>query len=51
MNFDALYNLGTTLAQAGQMDRARPYLERFVRTAPPAYDRDKREIEKRLSGR
>jgi tetratricopeptide (TPR) repeat protein len=40
-NFDALYNLGTELANAGRLDEARPYLERFVRTAPPAfYSRD-----------
>jgi arylsulfatase A-like enzyme/tetratricopeptide (TPR) repeat protein len=40
-NFDALYNVGTELANAGRLDEARPYLERFVRTAPPAfYSRD-----------
>ena len=37
MNFDALYNIGTTLARDGQRDAARPYLEQFVRTAPPAF--------------
>jgi tetratricopeptide (TPR) repeat protein len=40
-NFDALYNLGTELVNAGRLDEARPYLEQFVRTAPPAfYGRD-----------
>lgn len=36
-NFDALYNLATELVNDGQRDAARPYLERFVRTAPPAF--------------
>jgi arylsulfatase A-like enzyme/Flp pilus assembly protein TadD len=36
-NFDALYNLGTTLARDGQGVAARPYLEQFLRTAPPAF--------------
>jgi len=40
-NFDALYNLATELVNAGRTDEARPYLEQFVRTAPPAfYGRD-----------
>jgi arylsulfatase A-like enzyme/Tfp pilus assembly protein PilF len=44
-NYDALYNLATALARDGQMDAARPYLEQFVRTAPPAfYAKDIREI-------
>jgi len=44
-NFDALYNLATTLARDGRMAEARPYLERFVRTAPPAfYEKDIREV-------
>jgi arylsulfatase A-like enzyme/Flp pilus assembly protein TadD len=44
-NFDALYNIGTTLATDGQRDAARPYLEQFVRSAPPAfYAKDIREI-------
>ena len=34
MRFDALYNLATTLYDAGRRDEARPYLERFVRDAP-----------------
>ena len=32
--FDALYNLGTVLYNAGRRDEARPYLERFVDEAP-----------------
>jgi arylsulfatase A-like enzyme/Tfp pilus assembly protein PilF len=36
-NFDALYNLATTLLDTGQRDAARPYIEQFVRTAPPAF--------------
>ena len=50
-NYDALYNIGTTLAQDGRMDAARPYLERFLRVAPPAfYEKDLREVA-RLLGR
>ncbi len=36
-NFDALYNLGTELVKDGRREEARPYLERFVRSAPPAF--------------
>jgi tetratricopeptide (TPR) repeat protein len=36
-NFEALYNLGTALAREGNMTAARPYLEQFLRTAPPAF--------------
>ncbi len=34
--YDALYNLGAALHDAGRRDEALPYLERFVRDAPPA---------------
>jgi tetratricopeptide (TPR) repeat protein len=45
-NFDAVYNAGTTLARDGQTDAARPYLELFLKTAPPAfYAKDLREVE------
>jgi Flp pilus assembly protein TadD len=45
-NFDALYNLGTTLARDGDGAAARPYLEQFARTAPPAfYGKDLKEIQ------
>jgi len=36
-DFDALFNLATELVNAGQREAARPYLERFVNTAPPAF--------------
>jgi hypothetical protein len=40
-----MYNLATTLARDGRMDAARPYLEAFVRTAPPGfYAKDIQEI-------
>ena len=39
--YDALYNLAVTLDDSGAHDEARPYLQRFVDTAPPArYQRD-----------
>ncbi len=45
-NYDALYNLGTTLAHEGRLEDARPYLQRFAQSAPPAfYAKDLREIE------
>jgi Tfp pilus assembly protein PilF len=48
-NFEALYNLGVNLARDGQRDRARPYLEQFLRTAPEAfYAEDRREVESLL---
>jgi arylsulfatase A-like enzyme/Flp pilus assembly protein TadD len=44
-NYDALYNLATTLARGGEMETARPYLERFARGAPAAfYEKDIREV-------
>jgi choline-sulfatase len=36
-NFDALFNLATALLDAGRTAEARPYVERFVRSAPPAF--------------
>jgi Tfp pilus assembly protein PilF len=36
-NYDALYNIGTTLAADGRLGEARPYLEQFLRAAPPAF--------------
>jgi arylsulfatase A-like enzyme/Flp pilus assembly protein TadD len=33
---EALYNIGTVLYDSGRKAEARPYLERFVRDAPPA---------------
>ncbi|HEV3063062.1 MAG TPA: sulfatase-like hydrolase/transferase [Vicinamibacterales bacterium] len=43
-NADALYNLGTTLARDGQTSAARPFLEQFLRVAPPPYASDRREV-------
>lgn len=44
-NFDALYDVGVTLARDGQVAAARPYLEQFLRTAPPAfYAKDLKEV-------
>jgi choline-sulfatase len=34
--FDALYNLGLALYESGKPEEARPYLQQFVTTAPPA---------------
>ena len=40
-DYDALYNLANELAVSGQLAEARPYLERFVQSAPKAqYGRD-----------
>ncbi len=39
-NFDALYNVATELVAAGRPAAARPYLEQFARTAPPAFYAD-----------
>lgn len=36
-DFDALFNLATELVNDRRFADARPYLERFVRTAPPAF--------------
>ena len=33
--FDTLFNLGMELRREGRLEEARPYLERFVREAPP----------------
>jgi arylsulfatase A-like enzyme/tetratricopeptide (TPR) repeat protein len=35
--FDTLFNLGLTLRDSGDVAGARPYLEQFARTAPPAF--------------
>ncbi|HSC26574.1 MAG TPA: sulfatase-like hydrolase/transferase [Vicinamibacterales bacterium] len=49
-NYDALFNLGTELVNAGRLEEARPYLEQFVRTAPPrAYARDIERIRRLLA--
>jgi arylsulfatase A-like enzyme/Flp pilus assembly protein TadD len=51
-NYDALYDLATTLEQEGQWGAARPYVERFVRSAPHAlYARDITELSRWLQER
>ncbi len=35
-NFDALFNLASELLRAGRLDEARPFVQQFVTTAPPA---------------
>jgi arylsulfatase A-like enzyme/Flp pilus assembly protein TadD len=35
-DYDALFNLATELLNAGEREAARPYVERFVRNAPPS---------------
>lgn len=52
-NYEALYNLGVNLARDGRMDAARPYLDQFLRTAPPAlHANELREVSRLLqSGR
>ena len=37
--YDTLFNLGVTLLELGDRAAARPYLEQFVRTAPPVFYR------------
>jgi arylsulfatase A-like enzyme/Flp pilus assembly protein TadD len=37
---DLLYNLGTALLQLNRPREARPFLERFIATAPPRYEAD-----------
>jgi pentatricopeptide repeat protein len=52
-NYDALYSLGVNLARDGRMDAARPYLDQFLQSAPPAlYANQRREVSRLLqSGR
>jgi len=47
-NADALFSLGVNLARDGRMDAARPYLDRFLRTAPPARYADQLRAVSRL---
>ncbi|HUZ83124.1 MAG TPA: tetratricopeptide repeat protein, partial [Gaiellales bacterium] len=35
-NFDALYDLAAALVRSGDVASARPWVEQFVKTAPPA---------------
>ena len=51
-DYDAVYNLADELVRAGRRDEARPYLERFVGSAPKAqYARDIRRFEALLAAR
>ena len=51
-DYDALFNLASELVNDGQLTAARPYLEKFVRSAPAAqYTRDIRRFEALLAGR
>jgi Flp pilus assembly protein TadD len=43
-NFDALYNLGISLVREKRIAEARPYLEQYLRTAPPTLEKERREI-------
>ena len=36
-NFDALFNLASTLASVGRVAEARPYMTQFVQTAPRGF--------------
>lgn len=47
---DTLYNLGAVLMEGGDRAAARPYLERFLRSAPPAfYRRDLEQVRRWLA--
>jgi arylsulfatase A-like enzyme/tetratricopeptide (TPR) repeat protein len=49
--YDTLFNLGALLVRAGRAPEARPYLERFLREAPPAvYSRDFAKVRGWLGG-
>ncbi len=49
--FDTLYNLGVALLDGGDRAGARAYLERFTRTAPPAFYRKDIEQVRRILAR
>jgi Tfp pilus assembly protein PilF len=49
-NYDALYNLAAELVREGNVPEARPYVEQFVKTAPPAlYEPDLQAFSRWLS--
>jgi Flp pilus assembly protein TadD len=37
-DYQTLFNLGGTLRRAGRAEEARPYLEAYLRAAPPALE-------------
>jgi choline-sulfatase len=47
-DYETLYNLGMNLARDGRLDAARPYLERFLRTAPSAAWGTQRQLVSRI---
>ncbi len=48
-NLDALYNAGTALAASHRLSEASPFLERFLRLAPPSREADRREVQRLLA--
>jgi arylsulfatase A-like enzyme/Tfp pilus assembly protein PilF len=48
-NLDALYDLGTGLASSARLAEARPFLEAFLRMAPPSRESDRREVQRLLA--
>jgi len=49
-DYDLLFNLGMMLASGPTPAEARPYLTRFLREAPAAYDRDRPQVQAVLKG-
>lgn len=49
-DYQTLYNLGHELWKAGERAAARPYLEAYLRYAPPAFEARDRERVRRLLG-
>jgi arylsulfatase A-like enzyme/Flp pilus assembly protein TadD len=50
-DYQTLYNLGSELWQSGRREEARPYLEGYLREAPPALEaRDIARVRKLLAG-
>ncbi len=47
-NYDTLFDLAVNLARDGRVAEARPYLEQFQRTAPPAFYADRLQAVARL---
>jgi Flp pilus assembly protein TadD len=43
-NYEAMYNLGVNLAREGRMTEARPYLNEFLKNAPPAQHADQLKV-------
>ena len=43
-NYEVMYNLGVNLAREGRMTEARPYLNQFLKNAPPAQHADQLKV-------